>query len=129
MNKYLDLENFNYDTTDLFGHYAEIEMELYGEKGNQIHLFKIISSCGQSNFYNDVPFNEHTKPAYLHKELIDIAKVVECGISEEKVYRVPLKDIKIIANEADKLKEKLEEIDKINFPIMYQRSDIKEKTI
>ncbi len=118
-DKYLDLKKFNYDKADLFGHYAEIEMEFYGERGNQIHLFKIISSGEQSNFYNDIPFNEHTKPAYIHKELVDVVKVIECGISEDKVYKVPLKDIKIIQNEADILKAELDEIDKINFPIMY----------
>ena len=43
-DKYLDLKKFNYNKNDLFGHYAEIEMEFYGEEGNQVHLFKIISS-------------------------------------------------------------------------------------
>lgn len=118
-DKYLDLKKFNYNKNDLFGHYAEIEMEFYGEQGNQVHLFKIISSGGQSNFYNDVPFNEHTKPAYLHCEVVDVVKVVECGLGEDKVYKVPLEDIKIIKNEADILKEKLEKIQDINFPIVY----------
>lgn len=118
-DKYLDLKKFNYNKNDLFGHYAEIEMEFYGEEGNQVHLFKIISSGGQSNFYNDVPFNEHTKPAYPHCGVIDVVKVVECRLGEDKVYKVPLEDIKIIKNEADILKEKLEKIQDINFPIVY----------
>ena len=101
-NIYKDIEKFNYNKDDLFGHYAEIEMEFYGPEGNRIHLFKIISSGIQSNFYNDVPFNHHTKPAYIHKEMAYIVKVVECGIDEEKIYRVPIKDIKILPTKQDK---------------------------
>lgn len=109
-NKYLDLERFNYNKDDLFGHYAEIEMEFYGPEGNKIHLFKIISSGIQTNFYNDVPFNHHTKPAYIHEKMTDIVRVVECGTVEEKIYRVPIKDIKILPTKQDKEIEKWQKI-------------------
>lgn len=38
-----DLKRFNYSKTDLFGHYANIEMEFYGEEGNQKHMLKSYS--------------------------------------------------------------------------------------
>ena len=112
MNEYL--KRFNYSKTDLFGHYANIEMEFYGEEGNQKHIFKVISQK-RTNFYNDVPFNECTKPAYLHKEIEEVVGVIHCGVREEDVYYVPLKDIEILPTGLeDKIKAKIEYYKKID---------------
>lgn len=95
MSKYLDLSNFNYEKEDLFGHYCEIEMKFYGSDGNQNHLFKIVGQL-KSNTYYDVPLNTHTQPKYIHKKIVPILNVIHCGIAEDEVIRVALKDVKII---------------------------------
>lgn len=108
-DKYIDISNFNLGKDDLFGRYCHIEMQFYGKDGNQFHIFKIVGQL-RSNGYCDVPFNHSTKPAYVHDKIIDIVNVIECGVSEDKVYRVPLKDVKILKNKYDEQEDLLEKV-------------------
>ena len=119
-NKYSDLETFNLTDDDLFGRYCDIEMLLYGSEGNQYHRFKIIGRLN-SNYYNDIPFNDHTRPAYIHDKCIDVVNVIHCGIDESKVFRVPFKNIKILSNKLDLANKKL---DKIKEYCIVEKEDI-----
>lgn len=94
-DKYLDMASFNLQKDDLFGHYCHIEMLFYGNEGNQFFIFKIVGQL-RSNYYNEVPFNQFAKPAKNHGEVIDVVNVIQCGIDESEVFRVPLHAIKIL---------------------------------
>lgn len=77
---------------DLFGSYAWISYGISGIK----HVYKVVSNF-QSNTYCDVPLTYQTENnPYIHDEIVDVLNVIHCGISEDKVIRVALKDCELV---------------------------------
>lgn len=113
------MSKFKPSYDDLFGNHCEIEMKFYGKEGNKKHLFKVIGKV-RSNYYYDVPLNKHTKPAYIHDELIEVVNVIECGIDESEVIRVPLKDIELINKQTNY--KTLEELGFVEIPKLYVKA-------
>ncbi|MBR1910883.1 MAG: hypothetical protein IJ828_00855 [Treponema sp.] len=81
---------------DLFGRYAKIAHG-YALGGDQdYHIYKIVQHF-RSNFYCDVPLTYQTKNnPYNHSEVVDVLNVIHCGIDEDKVIRVAMKDCEIL---------------------------------
>lgn len=73
-----------------FGDYAVVEMERLGGK-NEFFYHKVIGVL-ESDTYVDVPIRTPVKEA-THGHYTKVARVVCCGVSENTVYCVPIKDL------------------------------------
>lgn len=71
---------------DMFGRYVTI---LTGFNKQQ-HVYKVVGMI-ESNGYCDVPITGWTENIH-HDEIVPVLLVIHCGICEEKVIRVALKD-------------------------------------
>lgn len=71
---------------DMFGQYVKIPTGY----SRQQHIYKVIGLL-ESNSYCDVPIVGRAE-AKWHEKSVPILRVVHCGVCEEEVIRVPLKD-------------------------------------
>lgn len=71
---------------DMFGQYVKIPTGY----SRQQHIYKVIGLL-ESNGYCDVPIVGQAE-AKWHEESVPILRVIHCGVCEEEVIRVPLKD-------------------------------------
>lgn len=89
------MTQFNYDARKGpwpdFGDYALVEMKRHGVP-NEMFVHKVIGTFS-SNSWVDMPIQEPPKPV-LHPEMQQVAHVVCCGLSEDRVYRVRMSDLK-----------------------------------
>lgn len=90
------MSEFNYDLAKAsfpsFGDYALIEMKRHGVP-NEIYTHKVVGTY-QSNTWVNVPI-QSPPTAVIHKgEMEAVARVIVCGVSENKVYTVRVADIK-----------------------------------
>ena len=90
------MSEFNYDTTKRpfpsFGDYALIEMKRHGV-ANEIYTHKVINTY-RSNGWVDVPVQSPPTSTLHPGQMEDVASVICCGISEDKVYTVRVADLK-----------------------------------
>jgi len=86
------MSEFNEPMKDLFGRYCTIEMKRYGVE-NEYYKHKVIGLF-KSNSWVHVPIETPSKET-LHKEIEDVINVICCGVREDKVYRVRLKDVRL----------------------------------
>jgi len=77
---------------DLFGRYCYIEMKRYNGP-NEFYQHKVIGSL-RSTTWVDVPI-QSPATATIHDHLEEVINVICCGIMEDTVYRVRLKDVKL----------------------------------
>ena len=114
------MSNFVMANDDLFGRYCKIEMFRYGVP-NEFYLHKIVGRIS-SNYYRDVPLKcgEKEKTHEVKRDskhpfgLEDVLLVIQCGVSEDEVIRVPLKDVEILeprTNMRDDYIEWVEQVD------------------
>lgn len=75
---------------DMFGCFANIKTD-YSQR---LHQYKIVGRI-KSNCYCDAPVLVGCRP-YVHEEIEDVLRVIHCGICEENVIRVALKDVDTI---------------------------------
>lgn len=78
---------------DMFGRYVKIPHVL-AEKGEKF-IFKVVGRL-QSNTYCSVPIRLGAKDEIRGAEIIDVLRVIQCGIDETKVLTVPLKDCELV---------------------------------
>lgn len=83
---------FNEPMGELFGRYCTIEMKRHGVP-NEFYKHKVIGLL-KSNTWVDVPIQSQATET-IHKEMDDVINVICCGIIEDTVYRVRLKDVKL----------------------------------
>lgn len=83
---------------EMFGRYAKIPTGFSGE----LHVYKVIGLI-ESNSYCDAPITG-LSGAKWHEEIVPVLKVVHCGVSEEDVIRVALKDC-VIYDDAEHKRE------------------------
>ena len=90
------MAEFNLSGQELFGRYARIA---YGHalRGKQdYHIYKCIQNF-RSNCYCDIPLTYQSENnCYKHDEIVDVVNVIHCGLDENKVIRVAIKDIELI---------------------------------
>ena len=72
---------------EMFGLYAKIKQGASAEP----HTYKIVGAL-ESNSYVDIPIR-CPETATIHEEVTPILRVIHCGICEEKVIRVAVKDV------------------------------------
>ena len=72
---------------EMFGLYAKIKQGACAEP----HIYKIVGVL-ESNGYVDVPI-QYPETVTIHKEIEPILRVIHCGVSEEEVIRVAVKDV------------------------------------
>lgn len=78
---------------DMFGRYVKIPTGYSREQ----HIYKVVGLL-ESNGYCDVPIvGQHE--AQLHDEVVPILRVIHCGVCEEEVIRVALKDCTLLEAE------------------------------
>lgn len=75
---------------DMFGRYVKIPTGFSGE----LHTYKVVGRFN-SDGYCDVPIVYNTEMT-VHPECVDVLNVIHCGVAEDKVIRVALKDCKLI---------------------------------
>ena len=73
--------------SDMFGMYAVIKTDL----DQKPFIYKVVRLFA-SNAYMDVPIR-YPKTDKRHKEIVPVLDVICCGIVEEEVIRVALKDV------------------------------------
>lgn len=78
---------------DMFGRYVKIPHVL-AEDGEKF-IFKVVGRL-QSNAYYNVPIGGVSSQIEIHKEIIDVLHVIQCGIDETEVLTVALKDCELI---------------------------------
>lgn len=71
---------------DMFGQYVKIPTDY----SRQEHIYKVVGLL-ESNGYCDVPILAGSE-SQLHDEVVPVLRVIHCGVCEEKVIRVALKD-------------------------------------
>ncbi|WP_177412436.1 hypothetical protein [Pseudomonas cavernicola] len=90
------MSEFNYDTKKRpfpsFGDYALIEMKRHGVP-SEIYTHKVINTY-RSNTWVDVPVQSPPTAVIHAGEMEEVASVICCGISEDKVYPVRVSDLK-----------------------------------
>ncbi|WP_177414026.1 hypothetical protein [Pseudomonas sp. KBW05] len=90
------MSEFNYDLAKAsfpsFGDYALIEMKRHGVP-NEVFTHKVIGTY-QSNTWVDVPIQSPPTETIHKGEMQAVARVIVCGISEDKVYTVRVADMK-----------------------------------
>lgn len=74
-----------------FGDFAWLEMKRHGVP-NELYQHKVIGVF-QSNSWVDVPV-QSPPTAVRHDDMAEVAHVVCCGLSEDRVYRVRTSDLK-----------------------------------
>jgi hypothetical protein len=74
-----------------FGDYVEIEQKRYGCE-NEMYLHKVIGTL-ESNAWVDVPVQTPAKET-LHKEFEPVVNCICCGVSETRVLKYRIKDVK-----------------------------------
>lgn len=77
-----------------FGDYVLIEQKRFGAK-NEHYLHKVIGRF-RSNSWIDVPAQVHIG-AVRHSEMADVVAVICCGVSEDKVVRYRVADVRPVA--------------------------------
>lgn len=75
-----------------FGSYVEIEQFRYGAK-NEVYIYKVIKQL-HSNGYIDVPVKSPNDKEYLHDNIVDVVACICCGVSETKVEKFKIDDVK-----------------------------------
>lgn len=75
---------------DMFGRYVKIPTDFNGQQ----HIYKVVGLL-ESNSYCDVPITGWSK-AEWHTEIVPVLRVIHCGVCEEKVIRVALKDCMLL---------------------------------
>ena len=73
-----------------FGDYCKIEQERYGAD-NAFYRYKVVGA-GQANYYREVPVDS-TAPHNAKGEMVDVVKVICCGVVEDKVETFRLSDV------------------------------------
>ena len=86
---------FNEPMGELFGRYCTIEMKRH-YSDNEFYKHKVIGLF-KSNTWVDAPIQSPATET-PHKEMEDVINVICCGVREDTVYRVRLKDVKLEAN-------------------------------
>lgn len=88
---------------DMFGRYVKIPHVL-AEDGEKF-IFKVVGRL-QSNAYCNVPIGGINNKIEIHKEIIDVLHVIQCGVDETEVLTVALKDCEFIEprTNAEKIK-------------------------
>ena len=86
------MSDFNEKYEELFGRYCSIEMKRYGAP-NEFYHHKVIGSL-QSNTWVNVPIQSPATET-THNQMEEVIRVIQCGIVEDKVYRVRLQDVKL----------------------------------
>jgi len=88
---------------DMFGRYVKIPHVL-AKKGEKF-IFKVIGRL-QSNTYCSVPINLGAKDEIQGSGIVDVLRVIQCGIDETKVLTVALKDCELVEprTNADKIR-------------------------
>ncbi len=86
------MSDFVETQADLFGRYCSIEMKRYNGP-NECYQHKVIGLF-RSNTWVDIPI-QSPATATMHDHIDEVINVICCGISEDKVYRVRLKDVKL----------------------------------
>lgn len=75
-----------------FGDYVEIEQFRYGAE-NEMYIYKVIKRF-QSNTYIDVPVKSPNDKECLHDDVVNVVSCVCCGVSETKVEKFRIEDVK-----------------------------------
>ena len=75
---------------DMFGRYVTIPTGF----DKQQHVYKVVGMI-ESNGYCDVPITGWTEKIH-HDEIVPVLLVIHCGVCEEKVIRVALKDCTLL---------------------------------
>ena len=78
-----------------FGDYCTIEQKRYGAV-NEIYRYKVIGS-GKANYYREVPV-DGAAPHNSKGDMVDVVKVICCGVCEEKVETFRLSDVTTLDN-------------------------------
>lgn len=82
---------------DMFGMYVRIPTDFNGA----LHTYKVVCLI-ESNSYCDVPVKCLSEPV-LHDNIVPVLLVIHCGVCEEKVTRVALKDCTLVSDETKKM--------------------------
>ena len=87
-----------------FGDYCNIEQKRYGVE-DEMFMYKVIGT-GKANYYRSVPADANNSENQ-HGPIVDIVKVIMCGVSEDRVETFRLKDVEPVkfsrAKESNKL--------------------------
>lgn len=88
---------------DMFGRYVKIPHVLAG-KGEKF-VFKVVGRL-QSNTYCSIPIGLGAKDEIQGAEMVDVLRVIQCGVDETKVLTVALKDCELVEprTNADKIR-------------------------
>lgn len=90
------MSEFNYDLAKAsfpgFGDYALIEMKRHGAP-NEIYTHKVVGTY-KSNIWVDTPIQSPPTAKIHAGQMEDVARVIVCGISEDRVYTVRVADMK-----------------------------------
>lgn len=78
---------------DMFGRYVKIPHVL-AENGEKF-IFKVVGRL-QSNTYCSIPIGLGAKDQIQGKDIIDVLRVIQCGVDETKVLTVALKDCEFV---------------------------------
>ncbi len=84
------------DTFPDFGDYVVIEQYRYGVE-NEHYLYKVLGKL-ESNTWRPVPF-KHDQPETVHGRMEVVLNGVCCGVGEDTIERVALKDCQLNADE------------------------------
>lgn len=105
---------FKMSGQDVFGKYCNIKFGFAIGGKQDYHIFKCVQSL-RSNTYCDVPITAHSyrnKRGEIHDEVVDVVRVIECGIEEVDVLNVALDDIEFVAlpNTLEQCYQQLEQV-------------------
>lgn len=78
---------------DMFGRYVKIPHVL-AENGEKF-IFKVVGRL-QSNAYCNVPIGGVNNKIEIHRQIVDVLHVIQCGIDETQVLTVALKDCEFV---------------------------------
>lgn len=91
---------FNKSVWPDFGDFAVIEMKRHGAP-NEMFYHKVIGAH-ESNGYVDVPVQQPPTNKW-HEETVPVARVVCCGLIEDRSYVVRVEDLKYVEIVLDNL--------------------------
>lgn len=83
-----------------FGDYVRIEMHRYG-CDNERYVHKVVGNL-RSNTHVSVPIRHGSGGSgydeVIHGEIVDVLRVIQCGVVEDKVFKVAASDASITTN-------------------------------
>ena len=79
------------DKSLTFGDHVQIPQRRFGE-GDEMYLYKVIGRL-RSNTYVDVPVRTPEEEK-THGDVVEVIRVVCCGVCEDKVSRFRIEDVK-----------------------------------